>query len=311
VTLTFSAQITAQNTGTLYYRWERRDGTFSSLQSAQYTAPGPLTVMETWPVTVAGDYAELLHVFSPNNVTATPLVTKVDCVKPTAVFKINAVKASANPQTYTGTCPASITVNGVISLQGSGNVTYRWERSDGSMSATLNAVAPPSGTLVVNTLEQPTASGGFWDVLHVLTPNDVSSAQAPFAVNCVSATATSVPAAPTATPTSAPPPAQVTGVKATVTPGSYKGKCPTTFTFNGSITTNGAASVTYQWERSDASSSSPQTLTFGSASTQTVMETWTLGGPAFTYNGYEILHVLKPNNVSTNKSATMFSLACS
>jgi len=47
-----------------------------------------------------------------------------------------------------------------------------------------------------------------------------------------------------------------------------------TFNIQANITTNGAGTVTYHWVKSDSTTTAPQTLTYGSASTQTVLLSW-------------------------------------
>jgi len=84
--------------------------------------------------------------------------------------------------------------------------------------------------------------------------------------------------------------------------------CPIVYNFAGTITTSGAATVTYKWERSDGTSGQTQSITFGSAGTQAVSSSWTLGSHGFSYNGWERLHVLTPNDISSGQAN--FVLTC-
>jgi hypothetical protein len=102
------------------------------------------------------------------------------------------------------------------------------------------------------------------------------------------------------------PPFQVTAVSASVSPPSYTGTCPETFTFTANITANAAGIVTYTWLRSDGAQAPTQTITFSGPGTQTVSTTWTLS-PA-SYSGSEQLKILSPNSMVSN-SAT-FTLGC-
>jgi hypothetical protein len=97
---------------------------------------------------------------------------------------------------------------------------------------------------------------------------------------------------------------------ARVTPASYTGDdCPVTFTFNGTITTSGAGSVTYRWIRSDGATGPTSTLDFKEASTQSVpAETWTLGGPGTTGTFWEEIQVLSPVPATSNEAS--FTLDC-
>ena len=126
-------------------------------------------------------------------------------------------------------------------------------------------------------------------------------------------TATPTPT-PTPTPSPTPSPTPVTfsgtGASASVNPTNFSGACPKQFTFTGNITANAGGSLTYKWVRSDGASGSTQSLTFASSGTQSVTDdTWTLGGPGFTFTGWEKIQVLTPNSLESNQA--IFNLACS
>jgi hypothetical protein len=98
----------------------------------------------------------------------------------------------------------------------------------------------------------------------------------------------------------------VTSVEASVKPTAAR-QCPAEFNFTGSITTNGAGSVTYRWERSDGGMGIVQTLSFAGAGTQTLTNSWTLSPPgANTY--WEVVHVLTPNDMTSSQAT--FTLMC-
>ena len=76
---------------------------------------------------------------------------------------------------------------------------------------------------------------------------------------------------------------------------------PNALEFSGSITTNGATKVKYQWEvRGDKSNTtSPETLNFNAADTKDVSGP---GAYSVDCGNYSItLHVLSPNDVSGTK----------
>ncbi|OQY79768.1 MAG: hypothetical protein B6D41_22215, partial [Chloroflexi bacterium UTCFX4] len=118
---------------------------------------------------------------------------------------------------------------------------------------------------------------------------------------------------PTGTSTNPPPttPAPLFAVlnaSSFVTP-PFSATCPQTFTFNGSITTNGPGSVSYQWVRNDGTLSPVQTLNFIFAGTQNVLpDSFTLGSPGLNYSGWQRIQVLAPNNLSS--PLANFSLNC-
>lgn len=122
-------------------------------------------------------------------------------------------------------------------------------------------------------------------------------------------TATATPTTsvtPTGTPTNTPTPTlvpfSVTGVTAAVAP-TTSAVCPTTYNFSASITTNAAGTVTYKWERSDGAGAPTETISFASAGTQTVTDTWMRGvtTPPGT-PGWERVHILTPNDLTSNKA---------
>jgi hypothetical protein len=101
----------------------------------------------------------------------------------------------------------------------------------------------------------------------------------------------------------------VTKVTVSASPKSYTGACTpsTTFTFTGKITTNGAGTVTYKWERSDGASSSEDTITFSDAGTKTVTTTWTYGGAGNVGTSWERLHVTDPNDIKSSKAEVKYN----
>ena len=77
---------------------------------------------------------------------------------------------------------------------------------------------------------------------------------------------------------------------------------PNPVTFSGTITTNGAAKVSYQWEiRGDKSNTtSPQTITFKAAGTKNASNTGTYSADCGHYS--ITLHVLSPNDISAKQN---------
>src|SRR5260221_888417 len=108
--------------------------------------------------------------------------------------------------------------------------------------------------------------------------------------------------------TGAPPPPSgsfgIVGVTAAVSPSSSI-SCPQTFAFTGQIVVNTGGTVTYKWERSDGTSSSTQSFTFGAGGSQTFTDNWTVTS---NFGGWERLHVLTPNDVTSNQAN--ITLAC-
>jgi len=87
------------------------------------------------------------------------------------------------------------------------------------------------------------------------------------------------------------------------------GACPTTITFNGTITlTSGSAQVTYRFLRSDQAVSPAQTLTFEAPATKQVSTQWRLGAAGARTTGWQAIQVTEP--VSLQSDRAEFSLMC-
>jgi hypothetical protein len=99
--------------------------------------------------------------------------------------------------------------------------------------------------------------------------------------------------------------AAVTAVTATVAPTRAVTVCPVTFNFTGRITSDREGIVRYRWVRSDGVFGPVKSITFGSAGTQTVTDSWTL---AIAYTGWEALRIVSPNLSQSDHAK--FSLGC-
>ncbi|MCP5101968.1 MAG: hypothetical protein GY950_01250 [bacterium] len=102
--------------------------------------------------------------------------------------------------------------------------------------------------------------------------------------------------------------AKVVRAYATVKPTSFNGQCPKKFTFLGRITSNSRGVVKYKWLRSDNANAPVKTIRFNKPGTKTVTTTWTLGAPGMTYNGWQAVRILAPNQMTSNRAA--FKLKC-
>ena len=120
----------------------------------------------------------------------------------------------------------------------------------------------------------------------------------PSVLSLAACAAFAVPASaqPTPTPVPAAPAARVIGAKLEANPRVYKGKCPVTIKFVGSIETSGPATVKYVFDRNDgAIDTNDRHFTAVAPFHQPVETTWTLGGPGMHYAGWEQIRILAPN----------------
>ncbi len=104
-------------------------------------------------------------------------------------------------------------------------------------------------------------------------------------------------------PVVAPPPPIADKVTVGVTlPSTVMCGGPNAVSFSGTISTNGAATVTYQWEiTGDRTNTTPaQTLTFSDAGTQNAVDP---GALSLDCGNYKVtLHVTGPNNIAASKN---------
>ena len=85
---------------------------------------------------------------------------------------------------------------------------------------------------------------------------------------------------------------------------SIAGGCPATVHFNGRIRATGPMEVTYQWLRSDGSTTEYM-LRFPRAQTRPVATTWRLSG---NYQGWMQLVIVSPKRMQTAKA--LFTVNC-
>ena len=148
-----------------------------SLSGNKVVSPGTTTVYTLTATNSAGYYTRTATVY----VSGVPLPPS---------FAVTSVYATAEPPFFSGTCPTNIYSEAVITVNGAGTVTYRWEDSEGGYKSTENVYFSSAGSQSVNTTWPIGLSGTFWVRLHVLTPNETLSNQASFTLTCASAQAT-------------------------------------------------------------------------------------------------------------------------
>jgi hypothetical protein len=223
---------------------------------------------------------------SIGTVTRSAVIMVNSAPTPAIPFSVTSVTANTDPSTFTGACPKTFTFYATITANGPGTVTYRWERSDGGYSDIQSVKFYEAGTKTTTLQWELSTSSSGWHRVHVLTPNSMTSNPVYYTLNCGGASL-------------------VTGIVIGVDPYTYTGVCPKTINFWGTITANGPGTVTYRWERSDNTSTVPETITFTAAGAQMVANTWTLDA---TGTGWQRLHILTPNDVVSDE--INFSLTC-
>ena len=104
----------------------------------------------------------------------------------------------------------------------------------------------------------------------------------------------------------------VTGARLVADPPTYTGPCPTVIKFHGTIDTNGPGTVKYVFNRSDGGIDTiVKSVTFAAPPFHMAIpdQTWTLGGPGFTYTGWEQIKIVSPNAGFVSNQAN-FQVKC-
>lgn len=118
--------------------------------------------------------------------SGSPRATQTPSPTPTPIaFRVTAVVAAVAPIS-SNVCPTTFNFSGTITTNLAGTVNFKWERSDGASGISQSLVFDSAGSKTVTTSwqlsndEPPTK----WEKLHVLSPNDISSNEATFTLNC-------------------------------------------------------------------------------------------------------------------------------
>ncbi len=88
----------------------------------------------------------------------------------------------------------------------------------------------------------------------------------------------------------------VTGVTASAGKSAYSGQCPHLVEFSAVITTNGAGTVGFFWERNDGPTTATQYVTFDAAGSKTITRERTMA-----MSWWERVRILSPNSLVSNQ----------
>ncbi len=209
-------------------------------------------------------------------------------LEPTATFAFPTVSSSPTPGLLGTSTPTTVPTPSVPSVTPTtGNVNCR---SGPDVAYDAVSVLPSgSSTQIIGRL----ADSSWW---YVHNPTDISS------FCWIYAGVVTRIGPNTDIPVQAPPAAIANKVTVDVMlPSTITCGGPNPVQFSGTISTNGAATVTYQWEITGdkSNTTSPQTLTFTDAGTQDAVSP---GAYNVDCGSYKItLHVTGPNNISASK----------
>jgi hypothetical protein len=121
-------------------------------------------------------FGGLLDQFAPSSTTKTSTTV--------AGIRVTAASAGVDIASFSGSCPKRMTFTGTISASEAGQVTYKWERHDGSATPIETMTFNAGSTQTTSTAWDVSPSTTGWQRLHVLTPNDLTSNDARIVVTC-------------------------------------------------------------------------------------------------------------------------------
>jgi serine/threonine protein kinase len=196
MTFTFTATIgvpAETSGGTATYQWLQSDGVTGSAQTVNFN-PGVTTQTVTTTRqlgAVSGDgstFWEALQVTAPNSMISSHAPFSFACQ-----FKVTSINASVSPTTYDcSQSTVAFNFSATITLSpgpNGGDITYTWERSDGTPIASQTTSVPAGQTTVTVTdtwnLGVSDSSGpSYWEQVVVTGPNSITSNQATFTKSC-------------------------------------------------------------------------------------------------------------------------------
>ena len=122
--------------------------------------------------------------FKPSSDTTSTSTSTTTASTGSSSFAITAATASADNTALSVTCPGTVTFSTNLTSNKDGVIAYKWERSDGSATATETLTFPSATTLTASNSWKVTATTSGWQRLHVVTPNDLTSNAVNFTVTC-------------------------------------------------------------------------------------------------------------------------------
>jgi hypothetical protein len=271
--------------------------------ASQSVYPGASTIYTLTASNASGSFSSTAQVTVTGAYTGPqeppPSPAPAPAPAPSFVFAVTGASASVDPLSFAGACPKSYTCSAVITANGPGIVTYRWERSDGGSSPLQTVSFAVAGSQAVTTGWSRNATGNHWVKVRTVSPNEVLSNQANFTLDCEVA----------ANPLPAGDPV-VTDVIVSTDQQLYRGDCPVSLTCIVDITIeggrfNGGQNVTYVWERSDGGTSPVQTVRFDRAGTKRITTGWSRDTQG---RHWVAVRTLTPNVKLSNKS--FFGVTC-
>jgi hypothetical protein len=203
--ITFNGQISSSEPGRVQYKFLRSDNANAPVQTLNFEKAGTMAVSTTWTLGGAAlpTYAgwEAIQVVYPQQVQSNKAQFKMQCQQ-ASQLKINA-RLAANPQSFSGNCPAVIKFDGEIFVSAPCTVQYKFLRSDGGIDTIMKTLTfegpgskPVSTTWTLGGAGLPSYAG--WEAIEVSAPQHAVSNKAAFKMQCAGAATGGQPQQPVA-----------------------------------------------------------------------------------------------------------------
>jgi hypothetical protein len=191
--------------------------------------------------------------------------------------------------------PLSFSFAGTITVRHAGDVTYEWVGSSGPPGAPATLHFASSGAKQVSlVLRNIRRSVTGWEQIKLTSPVAVESNRASYQATCQR---------PGSHPHGISAMASVNHAATTITCGHQR----PTFTFTGTISEAKPGTVNYYWARGDGTASTPSSLVFTAAGTQSVLPD-VITPAADNYADSDTIVITKPVMAASN--AATFTLSC-
>ncbi|MEU6427216.1 hypothetical protein ABZ860_15100 [Microbispora sp. NPDC046973] len=230
-------------------------------------------------------------------------VSKPAAARPAPVVKTAVARVKASPATRSGACPTTVGFSAVVAARGKGTVRYRWVRGDGSKGAIRSFRVNGARKVVVRDRQTFDRSTSGWQAVEILGKG--LSAKGRFDVGCTGA----VVIWDTAHPLPARPGAPLVAAAAVgASPATYRGACPTTVTFTGTVQVSRTpAKVYYRWIDSGTGEGRLESLFFAAGGPRSRQVTLPLAVGSST-TGWKAIRIVNAGGRDSGRAA--YTVTC-
>ncbi|MBB5783515.1 hypothetical protein [Nonomuraea jabiensis] len=223
----------------------------------------------------------------------------------TPAVRTAVAKVKASPAKQSGACPTTVGFSAVVAAKGRGTVRYRWVRGDGSKGAIKSFRVNGTRKVVVTDRQTFDRTTSGWQAVEILGRKGLS-AKGRFSVAC----AGPVVVWDSAHPLPAGPGRPLVAVAdVTAGPATYRGACPTTVTFTGTVQVSRTpAKVDYRWIDSSTGEGRPESLYFAAGGPRTRQVTLPLSVGSST-GGWKAIRILNAGGRDSGRAT--YQVTCS